>query len=60
MLMKNLGEIYCLTSPSGKEGYRISNHPSLKDKSFLGKTISLEEKLQLALTYLEQTTLDIR
>ena len=41
---------------SGKEGYRISNHPILKDKSFVGKKISLEIKLQLALTYLEQTT----
>ena len=44
------------TDNSGKEGYRISNHPILKDKSFLGKYISLETKLQLALTYLEQTT----
>ena len=43
------------TDYSGKEGYRISNHPSLKDKSFLGKYISLETKLQTALTYLEQT-----
>ena len=42
------------TDNSGKEGYRISNHPSLKDKSFLGKYISLETKLELALTYLEQ------
>ena len=42
------------TDSSGKEGYRISNHPKLKDKSFLGKTILLETKLQLALTYLEQ------
>jgi hypothetical protein len=41
---------------NGKEGYRISNHPNLKDKSFLGKTILLETKLQLALTYLEQQT----
>ena len=42
------------TDHSGKEGYRISNHPKLKDKSFLGKYISLDTKLQLALTYLEQ------
>ena len=47
------------TDYSGKEGYRISNHPSLKDKSFLGKYISLETKLQTALTYLEQNA-DIR
>lgn len=38
---------------TGKEGYRISNHPLLKDKSFLTKNISLDEKLKLALEYLE-------
>jgi group I intron endonuclease len=43
---------------SGKEGYRISHHPFLKDKSFFGKTISLEEKLNSALNYLN--TADIR
>lgn len=37
---------------SGKEGYRVSNHPYLKDKSFLGKTKTMTEKLDLALTYL--------
>ena len=37
---------------SGKEGYRINNHPTLKDKSFVSKYISLEIKLQMALTYL--------
>ena len=37
---------------TGKEGYRISNHPTLKDKSFFGKTITLETKLSLALNYL--------
>lgn len=45
---------------SGKEGYRISNHPVLKDKSFLGKNISLEEKLQKSLEYINQTQTDIR
>ena len=44
---------------TGKEGYRISNHPFLKDKSFLSKYIDLEEKLKLALNYLNQST-DIR
>ena len=44
---------------SGKEGYRISNHPYLNDKSFLSKKISMEEKLKLALQYLNETT-DIR
>jgi hypothetical protein len=37
---------------SGKEGYRISNHPKLKDKSFVSKYISLEVKLEMGLTYL--------
>jgi Asp-tRNA(Asn)/Glu-tRNA(Gln) amidotransferase A subunit family amidase len=37
---------------SGKEGYRVSHHPTLKEKSFLGKTLSLETKLDLALQYL--------
>jgi len=44
---------------SGKEGYRISNHPNLKDKSFLSKKISMKEKLNLALEYLNEKT-DIR
>jgi group I intron endonuclease len=38
---------------SGKEGYRISNHPILKDKSFLSKYVSIEDKLKMALTYLK-------
>lgn len=37
---------------SGKEGYRVSHHPILKEKSFLGKTKSMEDKLKLALEYL--------
>lgn len=37
---------------SGKNGYRISNHPILKDKSFVSKKLSSEEKLNLALEYL--------
>lgn len=37
---------------SGKSGYRISNHPNLKDKSFVSKKLSMEEKLKLALQYL--------
>jgi group I intron endonuclease len=41
---------------TGKEGYRISNHPLLKDKSFLSKYIDMEEKLKLALNYLNQST----
>ena len=44
---------------SGKEGYRISNHPNIKDKSFLSKKISLDEKLELALNYLKNKT-DLR
>jgi hypothetical protein len=38
---------------SGKEGYRISNHPLLNDRTFVSKKLSMEEKLQLALTYLQ-------
>jgi hypothetical protein len=45
---------------TGKEGYRISNHPNLKDKSFLSKYISIEDKLQNALNYLNQNSTDIR
>lgn len=37
---------------SGKEGYRVSSHPKLKSKSFLTKSITMEEKLQLAINYL--------
>ena len=37
---------------SGKEGYRINNHPNIKDKSFLSKNVSMDEKLKLALNYL--------
>jgi hypothetical protein len=37
---------------SGKEGYRISSHPIIKSKSFLTKTKTMEEKLNLALNYL--------
>jgi group I intron endonuclease len=35
-----------------KEGYRVSNHPVLKEKAFLGKKQTLQEKLQRALQYL--------
>lgn len=41
------------TDKSGKEGYRISNHPSLSDKSFVSKKLTLEEKLSLAFQYLD-------
>lgn len=39
---------------SGKEGYRISNHPTLSDRSFVSKYVQLEDKLTLALDYLNQ------
>lgn len=46
---------------SGKEGYRISNHPTLKGKSFLSKKLTLENKLELALNYLNSVNMaDIR
>jgi hypothetical protein len=41
---------------SGKEGYRISNHPTLKDKSFFGKKITLEEKLEKTINYLNDNS----
>lgn len=37
---------------SGKSGYRVNNHPILKDKSFVSKKLSDNEKLNLALEYL--------
>lgn len=37
---------------SGKEGYRISHHPNLKEKSFVSKYTSMEDKLLLAMEYL--------
>ena len=35
-----------------KEGYRVSQHPLLKDKSFLKKSLSMDEKLELAIAYI--------
>lgn len=40
------------TDSSGKEGYRVNNHPRLVDRSFLSKKYTLEEKLNMALNYL--------
>jgi len=37
---------------TGKEGYRISHHPNLKDRTFVGKYLTMEEKLQMAMEYL--------
>jgi hypothetical protein len=37
---------------SGKEGYRICNHPDLKDRSFVSKYSTMSEKLQMAMEYL--------
>jgi group I intron endonuclease len=39
---------------SGKEGYRVSNHPELSDRSFLSKQLSLSDKLQLAINYINK------
>ena len=41
---------------SGKEGYRVSSHPILKSKSFLSKLLPMEQKLQLAINYLDGLT----
>lgn len=45
---------------SGKEGYRISHHPNLKEKSFVSKYTSMEDKLLLAIEYLNSVQVDIR
>lgn len=37
---------------SGKTGYRISHHPELKDRSFVSKYLSMEQKLKDAINYL--------
>jgi hypothetical protein len=37
---------------TGKEGYRVSHHPHLKDTSFVSKYVSMEEKLQKAMEYI--------
>jgi group I intron endonuclease len=47
------------TDNSGKEGYRVSNHPTLKQKSFLKKSLTMNEKLQLALKYINAETAEI-
>jgi group I intron endonuclease len=47
------------TDNSGKEGYRISNHPTIKQKSFLSKSITMEEKLKLALNYINAENAEI-
>ena len=44
---------------SGKTGYRVSSHPTLKSKSFLRKSISMQEKLQLAINYLNTVNAEI-
>jgi len=44
---------------SEKEGYRVSSHPSLKSKSFLSKSLTMEEKLQLAISYLNTVNAEI-
>jgi group I intron endonuclease len=45
----------CDTNVVGKEGYRISHHPLLKDKCFVSKALTLSEKLELALQYLNSS-----
>jgi len=36
-----------------KEGYEVTNHPSLKTKLFCGSKFTLSEKLRMALAYLK-------
>jgi len=44
---------------SEKEGYRVSSHPLLNSKSFLSKSLTMEEKLQLAINYLNTVNAEI-
>jgi hypothetical protein len=39
---------------SNKQGYTIKNHPSVPNKYFVSSSISMEEKLKLAIQYLQQ------
>lgn len=47
---------HCKARPmqSQSEGYCVTNHPNGKNKYFTSKTLSLEEKYQLALKYLNE------
>ncbi len=44
---------------SRKEGYRISHHPILKNKTFASNKLTMDEKLQLATNYLNGEEEDI-
>jgi group I intron endonuclease len=37
---------------TGKSGYSVCNHPTLKGKSFVSKSLTMQEKKNLALEYL--------
>lgn len=50
----------CYRDSTVKEGYRINNHPILKDKTFVSKNLSMEEKLRMAYNYLNHNMVDIR
>ena len=43
----------------GSEGYRVMKHPTLKEKKFLAKSLTMEQKLQQAVSYLEMSTVPI-
>jgi group I intron endonuclease len=38
---------------SNKEGYEVRNHPKLKQRQFVSKTMTLEDNLKRAIAYLE-------
>lgn len=51
--------VYIKARPSEyqSEGYAITNHPKCKTKYFTSKKISLNEKYDLALNYLNEINL---
>lgn len=54
MIYKDLPKyVYALNDPNRKvEGYRILKHPTLPVKKFISKALTMEQKLQLAMDYL--------
>lgn len=43
---------------SGKQGYRVTSHPTLHSKSFLSKSLSMQEKLEKAIHYLNSNLVE--
>lgn len=43
----------------GKEGYRVMKHPTLKEKKFLANSLSMEQKLQQAISYVNLSVVPV-